>query len=372
MPYATAYRNCFNGNLWDLHGDYVTKISKSQIKSLLKGVFCDKIYDKGNCYDQILKVLEKFHDPKTGYYGLVKKIRNIISNDKTLVQKYRENSERICARENIAPLKANTRQLEMCKRAVFMIISDLEKSGAINSSNPQLSQAEERILEKSLMERVTDVIEHGSKNLCNDVEYDELRFAFTPAQIQKYHFGNACSHAAAAFVNMNDQIPPEDIKLLISTRWDNMHDGATGHVLPCVKIGSLYYAFEPTIDPAKSEFDFIQPGFPIKAKGQTIFHKLRGHEGVPYIVTTDLIPTDNYAQYLGDFKTFIEKYSKVPKADALVFLENQERLGNLTHEQIERYKKLFDYADGAHLLNNATKKSQHSLVAKAHSAVRNQ
>jgi hypothetical protein len=34
VPYATAYRNDLNGNLWDLHGHYALKFFKSQARPI--------------------------------------------------------------------------------------------------------------------------------------------------------------------------------------------------------------------------------------------------------------------------------------------------------------------------------------------------
>lgn len=329
---------------------------------------------------KILKTYTAFYDQDTGYRSLIHQIREIIRID--LSEPFQHNTEKICTSYHMDPRDAAGKQLELIFFGVFRVIYDLEQNGTIDKNSPTLNDTEKSALINAITEKTKRIIQeiaifldnsnpigkiHQYINRKTSLADEDLRFAFTPEQIQKYHFGYGCHQVVMGFINTNQslspeyKIPKEDIKLIITTRWDHLHNGKEGHVVPCIKMkDGSYYAFEPQILPQKSNIQFIIPGYSENIKGQTIFHLLRHGQGEPYMITTDLISPDDYMKYFSNHKDFIEKYSKVKKNEAKQFLETQMVKGSLTQDQVNTMLKEFD-----NYQKDALRKATRTVTAKS-------
>lgn len=330
--------------------------------------------------EKILKTYTAFYDQNTGFHALRHKIRETIRTE--LSKLYRDNTEKICKKYNYEAQDAERKQLEFIYFGVFRVIYDLEHSGAINPHSPTLTNAEQGILENAITEKIKCILneiaffldnpKNAKNNKIHDLNAainkrakladDNIRFAFTPKQIQKYHFGYGCNHTAIGFIETNQslpkkyRIPKEDIKLIQTTKWDHMHDGGEGHMIPCIKMqDGLYHAFEPQIIPKNGEIPFITPAYSETPKGETIFHLLQHGAGEPYIITTGFISPDDYMKYYGNHKIFQEKYSQVKRDEAFAFLDKQVSLGNLDQTETKRFKQEYNKYH-TKKLKNATKK----------------
>lgn len=314
-------------------------------------------------YKKILETYKAFYDKGTGYRALIHPVREALRTE--LSELFHNNTERICNRCRMDTRDAERKQLELIYFGVFRVIYDLEQNGTISKNSLTLNDTEKNALTTAIIEKTKQVLNGITEFLNNpnpvsksfyqnvskktSLADDEMRFAFTPEQIQKYNYGYGCHHFAMGFINTNqslplkDKIPKEDIKLILTTRWDHLHDGKDGHVVPCIKMeDGFYYAFEPQILPQKSKIQFIIPGYSENVKGQAIFHLLRHGKGNPYMITTDLISLDDYMKYFGNHEDFIKKYSTVKKKEAKSFLERQITIGNLTQDQVNAALKEFN------------------------------
>lgn len=329
-------------------------------------------------YENILKTYSVFYDTDTGFYALRHQILELVKEK--LAKQYNNNTDKFCERYNMLPEDAKRKQEELIYYGVFSVIDELENNGTLDKNNQTLTDAEDVALKSAIVEKtkyifneISAFLNHTPNGTVQDMEKvisekanladQTMRFAFTPEQIQKYHFGFGCNHVTIGFIKMYQALSQKsDIKLMLTTRWDHLHNGRDGHVVPCIKMKDsdgkeLYYAFEPQLMPKKGKIPFVVPGYSENAQGQTIFHLLRYGAGAPYMITTNLISPDEYMNYLGNHTDFIQKYSKVKHGEAFAFLDQQVSLGNLTRDEVENFKKKYNeyHAEKLKAANNQVK-----------------
>ena len=333
--------------------------------------------------EKILETYKAFNNPETGFYAIRKKIQNYIKNTPDLYELYRENLEFMRARGMVANQNsAQGEHVRICSSAVFRIIAQYENDGTINKDNDELSAQEREIFEtrvrvvvSKIVKNINDFLRSNTNKSIYDylsnkgIELDrgeKYRFAFTPKQIKKYHFGYGCHHAAIGFINTNKELAPEYqiqgncFQLIISTRYNNLLDGRCGHVVPCVKIQDRYYAFDPADIPESGKVHWITPSYTAgkSPEGRHIFHTLRGHIGVPYMITHDFVSPAEYGDFCGNHDVFIEQYSKVAPKKAFRFLWQQFRDGWLGIEDfintLDSFVKYLDKAQNKQLQKERT------------------
>ena len=326
----------------------------------------------GETYNKIMNTLQILHSD-TGFRGLIRKIRHTKDEDFLKLYNMALNED---IKHGTTKKDAEKKIEEWLSLGVFGVIENLEQSGQINKKSLELTVSEEQILENAVLENSKSILQRilNDEKVFSDMEMvEKQRFQFTPEQIHKYHFMYACDQAAMAFAYENSllpesqKIPQNDIKFIISTRWNKLHNGKTGHVVPCVRMAdSLYYAFDPQINPnpppTKNEkmeptIRFMIPGYTEKGlRGRVIFHVLRGHDNTPYMITKDLISPKKYEQlYLGKHDFFLQDASMVNYDDTVKFLQEQLSAGNLTSENVHNYlskiNKIYDYSKGRQTIN---------------------
>lgn len=155
-------------------------------------------------------------------------------------------------------------------------------------------------------------------------DYDLLKFALSGKSVMKYHFYASCGNAASAFAYVNstlpptEQIPSDRIMFLSSTQWNFLHDGMSGHTIPCIKMDDgNWYAVDPQKQPNKSGIEFITSEI---KPGNKIYHILGSHTGIPYMIT-ELTSPDDYYEIVKD-GGFWDNLGKVAPDKAKVFLKS--------------------------------------------------
>lgn len=315
-------------------------------------------------YARILRVMNIVHDWKTGFRGILHVIYDKIKDSKnkdlsslyaSALTKMGQDSHKI--EEKIA-------------YGVFEVIEELEQIGTINSETDELNLAEKQIYEDAVFSKTQEILQDivAGKKLPVDMNIAETRrFNFTPKQMHKYHFAYACDHMAMLFAYENarlgaDGIPADDIKFIITTRWNALYKGNAGHVVPCVKMADkYYYGFDPQNNPDEN-FEFIIPGYTeTGVRGMNVHHVLKGYDA-PHMITTDLIsPSEYQKKYVKHHDSFIREASRVAYDDMVAYLQSQIGAGNLTATQVEQYLTSVhtqrDFDSGTHTIAGRDRKN---------------
>lgn len=212
----------------------------------------------------------------------------------------------------------------------------LEKINEFEDKNTQYNQSEfEKAVLQEIRVMLKDIKKYTQIHKLDD--YDKLKFALSGKNVMKYHFYASCGNAADAFAYVNSVLPPEQqipsdrLLFLSSTQWNYLHDGMRGHTIPCIKMqDGNWYAVDPQKQPTKSGVEFITSEL---KPGNKIYHILKNHTGVPYMITKVTSP-DNYYEIAKNEK-FWDELGKVSPDKAKVFL--QSIISEVNPSEMEKY-----------------------------------
>jgi len=229
----------------------------------------------------------------------------------------------------------------------------LEKINEFEDKNTQYNQSQfEKAVLKEIRFMLRDIKKYIQTHKLDN--YDTLKFALSGKNVMKYHFYASCGNAADAFAYINSvlpseqQIPLDRLLFLNSTQWNYLHDGMRGHTIPCIKMqDGNWYAVDPQKQPTKSGIEFIT--YELKP-GNKIYHILKNHTGVPYMITKIISPDDYYEIAKGG--RFLNELGKVSPDKAKVFLQSI-----LSEVNPDEFKKYLDKLEQIGYLTESDKKA---------------
>lgn len=315
--------------------------------------------------ETIKKILERLHNPETGFWRLMNTISNKYPKQEydKLINKFAEKrKDKRTEQEKIDAAKADIRNFSY----MYILnkiyenrdkVIELKNIADIREQQKQLGQfydAQRAQIADGLVNKMVNIANGGTdKDFANMQDFlknlDRYKFGLTGEEIHNYRFICSCGTAAEAFKYENsllsddEKLADTDLKFINSTRWDKLHDGLSGHTLPCIKLNDgEYYAIDPQLP--NNEPEFILSKLQV---GDNIYHLLSGMTNTPYMITN--IGDTNYRNW----DIFMEEASRVSSDWAIKFLakpevifgigdkqlSGQEHQGIISHAQLENIRQ---------------------------------
>lgn len=315
--------------------------------------------------ETIRKILERLHNPETGFWGLLNTISKKYKKQEhdKLIDKFAEKrNDKRTKQEKDEAAKADIKNFSY----MYILnkiyenrdeVIELKNIVDVREQQKQLGQfydAQRAQIANELAKKLVNIanggIDKDFENMKNFLKnLDTYKFGLTGEEIHNYRFMCSCGAAAEAFKYENsllsddEKLASKDIKFINSTRWDKLHDGLSGHTLPCIKLNDgEYYAIDPQLP--TNEPEFILSKLQV---GDNIYHLLSGMANTPYMITN--ISDTNYRNW----NIFMKEASRVSSNRAIEFLAKpevifgigdkqlfvQEQQGIISHSQVENIRQ---------------------------------